>query len=502
MYPSRDAYNRSITQMVPSDMIVIRTGTYNPMFLRPYEIQATRDSMTPLMNQIAAVGGDNITPMLLAGSAVNVIAPAAQYESLVNIPNGWDIERLRFLLTVRVTYNTGSQQIYYIQGYTDYPGIHELGGDRVTFDPNMQFIINSVNVVSMVSMPTAYDSVGLRPNHAESCHVLNDPQMNAYRDSGDKFLIRPQDVLGGIQLQYRNDYVPEQWQDTRQTVAHECQKSSRSNNIPTSYLSRTLDSFLRAQNRTGYGQSDSEVMNHARSYIIETSLINNPFIKAISEYQGISLTNRFKYGDLLKMNPYLDDRVVYSPQRDLRGSPIPLAGRTEAWTGSNYETLFATTLMHAAPALMLENLIQKMQFLSTNNFIGGIPRTTIGPVFSLVDADISANITKFIRRLEDEVLRDLTHGFQELYYLDMKVDIFGDTTIDIGLNGKPVIPFTVPMFADHNFTPVLTTQKNRVNATVQGMDNLIQEVRQLTIQEVRQLTTEAPSTFPSTIKGI
>ncbi len=91
--------------------------------------------------------------LCFGGIAGQLVSPSAAPHGAIGIANGWDTRRLRFILEYHVQMNTGAYCIYYIQGYTDHPGII-MRGPNSKFDDNMLFFINSITAIQRSTINT------------------------------------------------------------------------------------------------------------------------------------------------------------------------------------------------------------------------------------------------------------------------------------------------------------------------------------------------------------
>jgi hypothetical protein len=105
---------------------------------------------------------------------------------------------------------------------------------------------------------------------------------------------------------------------------------------------------------------------------------------------------------------------------------------------------------------MMDLLISKIVFRSTNQDMAGMINTVLIDAKSISSADMRMNYENFIYRFNTEVMYDLTFGNQDIYQLEMQADMFGDTFISLSLNGGPMVPYNTPSFCDSLMTPVIT----------------------------------------------
>ena len=99
------------------------TGTYQPLYSRPYVAEIHGHALDDLANRIERVTRTNPTTRidgsLISSLSQSIIQPSASWESQLEIPYGWNQTRYRFTLTVMVSTHLGSE-VYYFNGYTEY----------------------------------------------------------------------------------------------------------------------------------------------------------------------------------------------------------------------------------------------------------------------------------------------------------------------------------------------------------------------------------------------
>ena len=148
------------------------------------------------------------------------------------------------------------------------------------------------------------------------------------------------------------------------------------------------------------------------------------------------------------------------------------AGETEHWGGAGRETVAATLLSNAIPALMLEYMINKIYFRSTNHDINGQMQTILIDAKSITNMDLTKSFNLFKYRLENEILFDLTFGNQIAYMLEVSCDVFGESRITIALDSGPMITYATPSFCDSLIAPVYTTNKDILYTVSHDMEQI------------------------------
>lgn len=458
------------TRINVAKLILQESGTYNPMFSRPYQTHIAPDVLQSIVRRVEETPGNTITANTLAGSASSIIQPSATAGSEITIPMSWTERRIRFLMEVHVTMATGNMLIYYFQGYTSHLGVSNGGH----IDPSMDFILNSYIRVSRGTAMTPYGLV-TEDKVTESAHIVNGNIVHQ-QASNDMYMMRPQDIFSGIQSAYLGNaytaFEGDKLHDFRAKLSGESVMSNRNNNVSGQYLARVIETYNNGRNLLEFGQRESEISGRCYELTKEQTPFENVFIRAISNVRGMHTSTSFRYNDLKQIDPNIDNVTDYLTLGGTVATQMHNVGQTEYWSGSNRETLGATILSNAVPALMMELFITKIYFRTTNHTHGGIPNTVLIDAKSLTTADMSANFKTFLSRLEHEIMFDISSGGHVSYVIEMQVDLFGETRISIGLDSGPMISYTTPSFCDSLLTPVIAQNSESYYNVVHDMETL------------------------------
>lgn len=467
---SYEHYQRSKSSISIAKLILQATGTYNPVYSRPYQTHVDGQTLNNIIRRVDEAKGGSITGSLFAGVASNILTPSATPQGEIPIHMGWTERRIRFFMEVHVTVSTGAAFIYYIQGYTSHLGVTDSGA----IDPQMEFYINSYIRVVRAHQHGPYGTV-TRDVVTESAHVINGQIVQ--QNNGAMYGMRPQDIFVGIQSgyleqAYSHHMNSDSFQDYRFMIGNDPVRSNRANNLPGEFIAKVVDTYQTSKQLADFGQGSENIYGKAQNMVVESSPYENEFIRALSNLRGTHCTTTFNFSNLQSLDPNVANVTNYISLGPTQRAQLHTAGQTEYWNGSNRETLAATTLSNAIPAVMMELMISKLVFRSTNHDTTGVANTIIIDALSLTNTDISMNLELFKRRLEREIMFDLTYGNSELYMLEMRVDMFGETTISISIGSGPVVTYTTPSFCDSLITPVVTMNKDNFFGVVNDFETL------------------------------
>ncbi len=472
-------YDETRGKVTITKLMLMDTGTYNPMYYRPYTVDVTGRMISNIAGRVAAAQTNNLTGAVFAGLGSSFLHPSSSVVGDVSIPNNWNERRIRFLMEVNVEHNFGAIEVYRMQGYTDYADVSYSG----LLDENMLFIINSIIVLNrnmvnrngqLVWMETlaSDDQILSRPMGYSGTTML--PGQNTFA------MLRPQDIFTGIQSEYvrssiqgfDNTYI-----DNRIQMGNIPNFSFKGNNIATSYLAKLLTAHQTATQMQSWGKNEQDITTAAMQNVMEHAFTENIFIEMLNQHRGFVSTATFRYNELQKIFPDVSKVMQYvSVGQVQRMSQLPQAGQSAYWNSSDNITLAATILGNAIPALMIETMLGTVNLMSTNHDNLGAMNTVIIDGQNYTNTPMANNYELFKYRLEKEVLYDVTHGNNEKYTLKLYANINADTIIDLSLGTEPETRFVLPTFCDSLFSPILSPQINNYEQLTHDLQTLIKHV--------------------------
>lgn len=464
---------RATTKMRILRVVCTRTGTYNPMFARPFITNVDGHTLGIVVDRALNSGTGKLTGAALAGATTGILTPNPTAGAEIQIGGGWNESRIRFFMEVECQSSLGTTSIYYLQGYTSYPGISDSGA----IDPQMEFIFNSFVSVSRVMQPTPAGYV-TRDIVSNSGQIINNHNW-AGMFSNSQYLMRPQDIFTGMHSAYvqnlGNASTLGQVTDARAQFRGNVECNRRSNNVPSNYLGTVIDSFYHSTVNSSYGDTDIAVLDAAQQFVQDPRANEIPLLAALSERYGRGITNRFTWGDLLSVDPGAAQNLVFIRHDANMMSQVHTAGSTSYWNGANYHTQVASILAAAIPALMFDCMLTRLAFRSTNSNFGQVITIVSGAEgFTSIESHQLAEM--FVRRFESEVARDISYNNQEQFDISVMCNLYGETIIDISMAGQPSERFTVPSFCDNLFAPILAPDAAAFGNIVHDLDVVVNQV--------------------------
>ena len=452
--------------------MIIGTGTYQPLQLRPYTGNLTTQSLQMFMERTN--NGVNVNAGTLAGMAGYLMAPSTAPTGQIAMPNGFNQERVRWFMVIQVVRpgNFQTLPVYQIiAGYSDTP---EIDFNQGLVSPNLALRINSVTTVRQLAtgdvvvddtshliyqMPNFAAALGMAPRQDFTV-----PRMQT---------MMPEDVMsfigsGSLGGTFGGDGIDGRGQNMMAPVI----KSRRTNGLVTNYLDMSLNAYTNAVLAPDYHNADIfEMASYARSRVAENSVSADQFIMMMRTRTDYDARGFLTYNELCGLLPDADMKCqVFDNRFDPNAAagvsgPVQFgtnhAGNFVDWANQMPETLFATRIIQTIPAIMSTLSLTYIQIIATNRTIDG---SECKIDYYQPNSPIPAlNLNPFLRRLTErlvvEVFRDLSLHNQIDYFVSIVVDVFGDTFVRVSLNGGHEIDYNMPSFSDALAIPVLATDQ-------------------------------------------
>lgn len=456
---------------------MIETGTYNPMYSRNYAVNSNVSVLSDLINNLSdrvSQAGLSVTPDLISGLSNSLIRQSPDVGNMLSIPSGWDRPRFRFSMMVNVLLPSGLTETYEIQGYSEYLDATHTG----KIDPNMKMYINTMTRIADYT-----NALGQRMfTSAGSSQILNG-SIAASHDSTGVFSMRPRDVVGEIQWQYMSEDSGNNFKDGRANITGRSTGSSRTNAIPSAYLSDTLSSWLQTTTENELS-NDRAIVSGTLNRLQENFYEENKFISELVKVQGFGTGGFFTMNSLQKLDVQFNVTTallsnvlnIVFLSNDARGGAVSI-GNGSDWGGRDLEAIWASSISQAFPAIINRYGIGNYGVAITN-------KTLTGDCHVETTDMKTKDITKYNEYtllsinndIKGLVMRDLSMDNLIKYIVKVNCDTYGTTTIEINLEDRPTQVFFMPSFADAISTPLITNTKNELVNFAAGIENVMRTV--------------------------
>ena len=492
-----------------SRMVILRRRMMNSSFIiREFLITGTKDIYSDMyhrsytMAPLTSNNIDNITETILDCSAKkagtidafdvsqrmnNFINLKTGVGSYIEIPNGWNQSRLRFMLIVEQMINALYSQIFVIQGFTDYPGVSSNGQ---YLDPSLVFHFNSVTEYTVIkTQDSLTGQIRLSYSNVNAYNLLQDKGVTGQwvpGNTGQKTLIRPMDLHTTNYIKHMsNDGFLCQPINVGTYNNHELETSTRMNNDKASYFSKVLNSYTQANDISSisdYNISyESANYSNAERKAAEPDLMRNKFFATLSEFASNShIGNRrayFTWSELLGVFPDLEYCKKVIPERETvnYGS---IVGDVMTLNSPNVLNALMTEFTNSLTSMMISSLLTEVVF--SIQYTPGFPDPIIavtGAQTCLDNESIPQFAETFKNRLVSITMPSTFGNYPEPFTLNVHADLFNDTIINFGLLSDLNNPQTYifPTFADSLYSNVISTEQDK-QTLANNVDELLEDM--------------------------
>ena len=425
-------------------LIPTRAEGYNPAYKRPYTMNLTAEKVTNISNLIH--GGNKISDVGVTQHVGNVVDYASTPIGMAEIANGWGTVRLRFILEVEQPHPPNSSLVHYVQGYTEY---HDpsLSG---TLDPNMIFFINSITTVNKVITPTG--EIVVTP-YASNNILIGDDNLTT-----DSRFIRPVDIVADIAHNHVVSNMDSGGSiNTLPTVGMEMAVSRKGNNDTVKYFTKTLNEHINSVNIAGKDSELTDIYTTVEDILAESTFRHNAFLSAINSITGDFKPNTFTLNILNGIQPNIADLTTYIDKSnellDMSNMSMLTTVHTEDMLQPKRETLLANKLLNNITSVMTENLISELD-LSITNRSGQLIVTPSNFNTFVMGLDPLPYINRIVSRIDTVYGPEITNNNMTLVEIHLHIDVFGDSSIGVSLDGAAPTIYRVPAYADSLYAPV------------------------------------------------
>ena len=444
-------------------LLIVTRDHYQDLYHRVYNINATN---TNTIEKLASLTNINQpSPMVyestLATNLPNIISINPRAFQQVQIPNGWNTQRLRFLLEVE--YEGATPLTTFVQGFSEYYDPSYNG----RIDGKMNFFINSITTVSKIFNPLTgqYD---IKPT--EIYNVLTDRMGSSEFDSYDSRMstLRPKDLITNLYLEdaYFAGGSGLIKNITDKVSATNATTSSRTNNNMYNYLSKSINAYTNAKMQSDMSHNAADILKNASNMCYEMDYSNNVFVRALCNLTGEYSPTKFTLDQIEMIFPgFCNSNNITLINRNEFTTVTHLTNMLDSDVTAptlqpTYENSKAILLANMVPSIALDCLLTKVDFSITNS--NGPEPVVIPTSFNsfIISGDLTKQINIFVSKIATLVFPQLTDNNANIVEAFISCDVIGDITIGISVNNQPEIVYRFPVFADSLYTPILGDQQS------------------------------------------
>lgn len=470
---SRNSRDRNAPKIEVVRAVFISAGRHHPQFMRPFEINATDDSIEDILHNLE---NRDFETDSLGGWAGDVISCTAQVDGADEalIPHGWEGDRLRFFMHVQIPDRISSDKLdFYVTGFTENDTTYELEGGELTMNDDTRLFINSILRIRRTNGQDLADILGgssddsLNIEANSHCLIAYTDDDRHRRDHKDFQALRPYDIAAKL-----DSFEEEYTMDSRSDFSTNLTKSSsRGNTSGNKYLGRTVKALVDADQEARTGRAwrnnaDTNSLTHAQRILAEsdqskcklqivlrreTSYLRNGYLtweEACNVFDGIN-----------------DERycsVMRNEVAEKSGRTSDLDGETLA--GSDMETVASYNALNSISGIMMESCIIQAHFRAVATRRDGVEfsfmRDTAPAFFidGMTEEQQESSIYLMESRLRQFVFDPLEFKVN-VFDLEANMDAMGDSQFFLSIQGEKECEFWGPTFADGSTSSLLTTRK-------------------------------------------
>lgn len=461
--------------------LLTQSGTYQEQVLRPFTTQIRQDTISLLDS--CTRGGKNIGVAAVQGIASEIIRPNAVPEGRVNIAEGWNSRRFRFMMHVveRHPFSVAETTHRLFFGFTDQCDV-SFGK---LLDPQMRIFFNSETTITETIQQTVNGPVRramvVGSNQIVSPIEYAGQQPGALYQRPHANLIRPEDVFAMGESKHITDSLQASGRypggiqhviDARTMAGQggEYQYSMRRDTSPTRYLADSLGAYQHAIKEQAMNQFPGEGVNmelvygEAQALAANKQISSNVFLAMLKDHKGYMEKGYVTFQELADLFPQVTSPQITIPTMDTEQSVRKTvhANQSQHWGGSNEQTIAASLLAQVVPAIMMDNFIRQVSFSVTNGVGANMYRFDMGGQHSnnismlVPGLDEVQYLTEFQRRMIVDALNTITRGNQIPFMISVFADLASETVINIQLGNEGHEQFIAPTFTDSLFSPIIT----------------------------------------------
>lgn len=455
-------HTSSSGRLIVKKLIMQESNVYHDMVRRPWQMAADERTVNCLSE--VTQGGRFLDHNHVAPVAGQMLRPAAQTSFMAGIENGWGTTRFFFMMAVEVASQFAPSEEYIVSGYSDFC---DVSHQTRSLPPELKMFVN--NIVTVRQMHT---SLGTQLAPVDVSQVLRGNYLSrrgnqqTYPGAApvNDYTMRPVDLFqfnANAGLIQQNAGPVDDIQYTPSMFHDGAKLSSRDNNLASRFLSKTLVAQQSAMAYDPYSAGDDFIIPSAGGRVVEQTWNSNSLLHMLSKSTQICSPAHgyFTWQELCMLDPNASNTAVVSLNRQGGVQRIHQPNATEFWTSATNETVAASILTNAVPALMARMLLTRVAFTATNATVDGsvvVQWTPNGAHGFYENMDMGPALSAFENQFIHEVFSSVSCNGMHSVSLMLDVRLIGDMYMTISMNGQAAVPFNAPLFADQLFTPVMT----------------------------------------------
>lgn len=489
---------------------IFQTRDYQDLWRRSYTCQLTGHTLDRMASMIGQMGADRTFSQIgvselnsLPGNSQlgldsgGIVRYSSSPTAQVNIANGWQTRRARFILKVNVLKNGIPLRCEEIVGYTDYFGITDNWGNAV-FDPNMTYTIDSIKtqpyeartgVAGMMTQAGIGSVSTVLSNNAAS---MSNPFQNT---TNALFTTRPTDVFtiadsmelirGAEELGSFNTNTGTMMLNNQTLIADtvlggSAKVSNQKNDLPGSYTSRVLTNFYQtsAAAKTAAGDDFLSNASKAMLHVRETAVADSSFAFRIRNVGGTcTVTGMFTHAELIAIDPTIDSRTVVDKNGEMQTTNgailVPPTSACATINATGHHQIIAHMIANTFLTLMGTHGLMMCGAICDN--YTGVPRCVMNFDVGLNPLNRETMVNSFQNNMLIEVLNQIHASGIGSFMVEVTADVSNQIYLNVQLNGEiQPTPFVLPAFARSALTPVVTNDFDTLTTFAERLTGVVE----------------------------
>lgn len=483
-----------VFSMIVRKVYLGKTRPQNQQGRRTYNVELDGHGLSAIQDSVLRQGAtafdpENISNLMAKGA--RMFNPSAAPEELVGIDNGWETERFRFTILADIYRHGKYSRTEFISGYTDNAEIKGSGiisSTTVGLPSDLTFTINHITEARNRQVDNRGNPI---PMISRSQGVVRNNSYHGIGSPNQLYLTRPSDVLrardkiefyhGIQQASAMGDAGAMTFQDLDSVVTTMPMCTNDLNLILPTYTSRAVKGLFEntLQDFDPLRMDGSGAGSTAAARIVDFAFSESGFVMVMNRKigNGITTLGTFTFGDLLQLDPTIDNRTEVFGRSFEKGVISIPDGRNVNSLGDAYTiAVHATSIVQTTLALMSYAGVAILAF-NANNMTNGYPEVTLQACDGLdSDGQLGNRLEVLKNRLVTECLT-LVCAQQETFEVDVFADAFNDVFIEIYYDGDKAA-YVVPAFAFSSLAPVVTNDLQHLVGMAEAIDNVVTDCRQ------------------------
>lgn len=492
---------------------LVETGTYDPEFLRPYVVSATRDDINHFADVVAEDGGE-VQAESVAGIAGRIMSYKSRVSDrdLVDIENGWDEKRFSFIFEViererdEFNYdNPDKEVVTYISGFTNCMDIADRTsvnrGSRsnaeVFLAPDTEFYVSNIRRIERSTRRIKTNNQLIVPAYLKG---------SRYRQGRDElFTLRPKDVFttqGANDVINRRDKDLPRINNANKLTGSQIKPSRVTNLSPALYLSSTVNALTRAETRNpqrdAFGSYDPAggirdgIYSYAKSMLGEdTAYEPNSFLRIMREKTTFGRDQSFTWRELTDLFGHAIEDITDIHQSDPIKQDVrqARAGDGAGWDNNENagrNAVFATVLKQTLPGFAVESMINACRIEASNILSRSEELDAIAGALVVVSDIVWATklpqdlqnryADEFEQNIARNILRDLSINNAIDYDIVVELNWRFDSFYYVAIEGGEMLEFPSAGFSNALTSPIITTSQETTDVIGQELNSIVRNI--------------------------